>query len=1041
MTQGLHPLRAAILEPFLNPESRTYWVGLVVFLGVLLLFWLKSPKEERTFRVWRTLSHPSSQLDLQLLVGRQLTRPIIALPAWATGWLFATHSVRWMDHQFGAPAALNWAPEGVAILYGVCLFVTLDLSRFLLHWMSHKVPALWALHKVHHSAEVLTPLTFHRIHPLESLLFDLRGALVTGGIASLFYYFFRDQLGLHTVLGLPALGFVFNLALGNLRHSHIWIRFPRRVERIFLSPAQHQMHHSADPHHFDTNMGTWLAIWDRIFGTWQPATTPPAAFGLSPAERNHQHNLLSAWFSPLRGSFRWLGLLALFGLGVAHAEEATEEATEEPVEDKEESESPDPNEDSARYGEQLFIYQDGRTPRVAGSAHHVDETALKRFEYTNIEQILAQVPGMNTRNEDGFGLRPNIGIRGANSDRSAKITLMEDGILLAPAPYAAPAAYYFPMSNRLVGVEVFKGPAATRHGPFTVGGAVNLLTRSIPEKRTAQVDLSAGLYGTRKLHMWSGAQTDNAGMLFEAFHLASDGFKQLDSGGPTGFERSEFMLKSEWLATADQRLELKLGYATESSNETYLGLSASDAELTPYRRYAASDLGQMEWQRTQAELEWTGRIGPAIRFRSVAYHHYLDRSWNKFNGFSGGLDVHNLLQSEPGGQGAVFLAILRGEEDSFGSDQRLQIGNNHRVFHSFGLQNTAEWAVEGEGFLSRMEFGLRLHGDHVRRDHTESPYAMRDGTLEPEGLSTTTLSSVSTAQALAVHVHEDLSLGRFHFFPGVRVEVVRTWQQDEGLTEAAPQIRATPLPGAGTLVEITPDLDGFAGIHRGFSPVAPGQAAEVLPEQSWNTEAGFRVDKGIGHLEWVGFYNDYSNITGQCTFSAGCNGDNLDQQYNGGAATIAGLETVAGLRWGLGEHFNLPAQLSYSWTQSRFTTDFTSGFSQYGRVEAGDFLPYVAAHQAHLQVGIQHSRGALHAGLSYRGAMRDTAGSLDNADIPPLLLLDASAHAQLSREWSLKATGTNLTGQTAITSWRPFGARPTAPLQIMLSLQWAPAGG
>jgi len=1020
-------------DPFLNPESRTYWVGLVVFLGVALWTQRIHSVDPSTRSLRSTLAHPSSQLDMQMLAGRQLMRPFFALPAWATGWMLATHSVRWMDAHFGPPQALNWAPGTVALLYGICLFVVLDFSRFLLHWLAHKLPALWALHKVHHSAEVLTPLTFHRIHPLESFLFDLRGAVVTGGVASVFYFFFRDQLSLHTVLGLPALGLLLNLAFGNLRHSHIWIRFPKPIEKVFLSPAQHQLHHSADPAHFDTNMGTWLAIWDRMFGSWQGATKPPTAFGLSPAECNHRNNLLSAWFGPFRGGFRWVGLLGLLSLGVANAEEPAKEPTEE---DEEES-----SEDQDRYGEQLFIYEDGRTPRVAGSAHQVDEADLERFEYTNIEQILAQIPGISTRNEDGFGLRPNIGIRGANSDRSAKITLMEDGILLAPAPYAAPAAYYFPMSNRLVGVEVFKGPAATRHGPYTIGGAVNLLTRSIPDERSAEVDLAKGLYGTNKLHMWSGAQTDSTGMLFEAFHLGSKGFKELDTGGDTGFERSEFMLKSEWLASVDQRLELKLGYATEASNETYLGLSASDSESTPTRRYAASDLGRMEWQRTQVELEWTGKIGPAIRFRSVAYHHFLDRSWHKFNGFSGGVDLHPLLKSEPGGQGAVFLAILRGEEDSFTDDQHLQIGTNHRVFHSFGLQNTAEWAVEGEGFLSRLEVGLRLHGDHVRRNHSEAPYAMREGELESTGPTATTLDSVATAQALAAHVHEDLSIGRFHFFPGIRLELVRTWRQDEGRDEALPQLRATPLPGAGALVELTSNLDAFVGTHRGFSPVAPGQTEGINPEKSWNTEAGFRVDNAISHLEAVGFYNDYSNITGQCTFSAGCDGDSVDQQFNGGAAAIFGAETAAGINIGLSEHLTLPLQLSYSWTQSTFTTNFSSGFSQYGQVQAGDFLPYVAAHQAHLQLGLQHSRASIHAGVSYRSAMLDAAGPLADADIPSLVLVDASAHLQLNSEWSLRATGTNLTEESTITSWRPFGARPTAPLQIMLGLQWTPHSG
>ena len=222
----------------------------------------------------------------------------------------------------------------------------------------------------------------------------------------------------------------------------------------------------------------------------------------------------------------------------------TDSQVEEPTStDEDETESTE----NDSYGTEMIVYSDDQKLRVAGSAHKVDEEHLERFELDNIEQIIEQVPGMTTRNEDGFGLRPNIGIRGANSDRSAKITLMEDGIPLAPGPYAAPAAYYFPMPTRVTGIEIFKGPAATRFGPHTIGGALNLQTREIPLEPSSYIDLAAGLRSTYKGHVWFFSAKGNVSHLFEVVHLQSQGFKEIDGGGNTGFDRSELMWKGKSL--------------------------------------------------------------------------------------------------------------------------------------------------------------------------------------------------------------------------------------------------------------------------------------------------------------------------------------------------------------------------------------------------------------------------------------------------------------------------------------------------------------
>ncbi len=291
----LDPLVGYLVAPLVDPTSRTWWGGLVLFALVALV--AARPGWPR--RVLVVLRHPSSLLDLQLLIGGQLLRALIGVPTLATAWWLATHGVRLLDATVGAPA-LTASPWSVALGYTLVIFVVGDASRFALHLAVHRVPALWALHQVHHSAVVLTPLTFHRLHPLESVLHDLRAIAVAALVGGGFWWAFRDATTGWTLLGVPALGLGLNVVFGNLRHSHVWLRFPARLERWLISPAQHQLHHAAAPEHHHANLGTWLAVWDRLAGTLQVAgPEAPRAFGLQ--HPNHRNDLLSAWFGPLRG--------------------------------------------------------------------------------------------------------------------------------------------------------------------------------------------------------------------------------------------------------------------------------------------------------------------------------------------------------------------------------------------------------------------------------------------------------------------------------------------------------------------------------------------------------------------------------------------------------------------------------------------------------------------------------------------------------------------------------------------------------------------
>ncbi|MEL7401738.1 MAG: TonB-dependent receptor plug domain-containing protein, partial [Pseudomonadota bacterium] len=140
-----------------------------------------------------------------------------------------------------------------------------------------------------------------------------------------------------------------------------------------------------------------------------------------------------------------------------------------------------------------------------GSATLIDDIALEQFEYSDINRVLNAVPGVNLQEEDGYGLRPNIGLRGTSPERSKKITLMEDGVLAGPAPYSAPAAYYFPNVSRMSAVEVFKGPATIQYGPATIGGAVNLVSRPIPFAASGELDVQYGSDNFQRYEAWYGA--------------------------------------------------------------------------------------------------------------------------------------------------------------------------------------------------------------------------------------------------------------------------------------------------------------------------------------------------------------------------------------------------------------------------------------------------------------------------------------------------------------------------------------------------------
>jgi Fe(3+) dicitrate transport protein len=684
----------------------------------------------------------------------------------------------------------------------------------------------------------------------------------------------------------------------------------------------------------------------------------------------------------------------------------------------------------------------GKTP---GSAHVVRQKDLERFQYDDPTAALRSVPGVYSRGEDGMGLRPNIGIRGVNPDRSKKITLLEDGVLVAPAAYSAPAAYYFPLMPRIERVFVIKGPAAITQGPQTVGGAINLVTRAIPASTSGMIDAGAGEYGYNKLHGFFGTSDEQTGFLVEAAHIGSNGFKELPNGADTGFYRNEAMFKGRYVVDPRSRSPseflLKLTYSDEVSNETYLGLTDADFRANPLRRYGTSQLDRMANHRTGLSLTHTIEPAPKLSITTTAYRSDFSRAWRKLNGFRGGdPDVLSVLRNPTEARNAVFAAVISGRADSSSAAETLVIGPNQRDYVSQGIETRLRWDVATGPLAHRLEYGMRLHHDRVERRHSEDPYRVVGGQLVPEGGPTVvTQFNEAWTEALALHVADAITWQGLTLTPGVRAEAMRSAYVDRTANTDQRALTHVLLPGVGLFYAFTDRLGAFAGVYRGFSPPAPGSAQRVKPELSVNYEGGARWFDRIVRVEAIGFYNDYTNITDVCTYSSGCADQNVDRQYDGGKARIYGIEGFAQLAPAIGP-MTIPFTAAYTFTRTEFQTSFRSEDPLFGDVVAGDEMPYVPRHQLNASLGVESAYGGGAVGATYVSAMREEAGSEPLASTlatDEQLIVDLSAHCQVMKALRVYAHARNLFDERFIVSHRPFGARPNAPRWVQVGVKMA----
>ena len=599
---------------------------------------------------------------------------------------------------------------------------------------------------------------------------------------------------------------------------------------------------------------------------------------------------------------------------------------------------------------------------LAGSGTVINNEDLEKAMDTDIAKILSAVPGMYMRTEEGYGLRPNISIRGTAIERSGKVAIMEDGVLVAPSPYTSSAAYYFPTTGRIHSVEVLKGPSAVSQGPQTIGGAINLISTPIPELNSGKFVQELGENGMSRTHAYYGGTSGKLGALIEVHEHSSDGFDSIANvGGDTGFDKSDLMIKARY-ESGNHSLTFKMVDLDETSNQTYVGLSQASFNANPRMRYGATAYDEMMNDGEQSSLTYVGdfdNFDVVFTSWSNDYH----RDWFKVSDFNndsehGERDDINELISDANNGSANAQAILDGE-----LAVEIEYKHNNRYYTNEGYQ----FVISTDIGIHAIKLGYRdMEDSESRVQAYEYADQSADGSLSAlygyRGLGGSN-NRLRESTATSYYLEDTMDFGRLNLTVGYRSEDYdqrhRRWDEGAGPNLTAVRntiVRDTFAENDHTTSSFaaTYDLNDnvmlVAGFHQGMTPMFGAE-----PEEADNTEIGLRFSEGTTNIEAFYFSSDYSNLAAECTLVSGASCDATESAvFSGGEADVSGLEfSGSWIIEGVGVTY--PIALSYTSTDATFNNSSESDY--FGLVAAGDDLPYIPSSSMSLVAGFISDSG------------------------------------------------------------------------------------
>jgi Fe(3+) dicitrate transport protein len=586
---------------------------------------------------------------------------------------------------------------------------------------------------------------------------------------------------------------------------------------------------------------------------------------------------------------------------------------------------------------QLAATQEEQT-RIPGSVEIIDARTLEISRPFNFNEALRKAPGVYTRDEEGFGLRPSIGIRGLDPNRSAKVLLLEDGVPLGHAPYGDTDAYYHPPIERYNGIEVLKGSSQITHGPNTLAGTINYITPNPPEAFSGSLTLLGGNRNYFNGYASVGATLGRTGLLFDFLRKQGQGARE-----NMRFGLNDVLLKTVTKLTEDgrQTLGFKFNYYGEDSNVTYSGLTLAEFNANPRANPFRNDF--FDGDRFGGSAIYTNAINSRAVFTATVYGSDFNRDWWRQSSNS---DQRPNRRGNNGCDGMAELNTLCGNEgrlrnyDAFGIDPRLKISSR----------------------AGETDLGFRYHRE------TQNRIQQNNNTGGPNGRAGVTVEdNLRKNNAASGYIQHRFLLGKFAVTPGLRIERVNIERTNRlGAPITGKTDLTQVIPGLGMAYSPASRFTIFAGAHRGFSPPRPadiidnntGGVFELDPELSWNYEAGFRSTPARGVKLSAAFFRlDYENQIVPANLSGGV----------GTTLTSAGETLHQGVefdgRWDSGVTFNSPhnfyVRTAYTFVGAaeyrgaRFSS--VSGFNTVSI--KGNRLIYSPKHLASTTVGYSHASG------------------------------------------------------------------------------------
>ena len=688
---------------------------------------------------------------------------------------------------------------------------------------------------------------------------------------------------------------------------------------------------------------------------------------------------------------------------------------------------------------------------IAGSASVITEEELEVYEYTDIHKILSNVPGVNFRPEEGYGLRPNISIRGTYADRSGKVTLMEDGVLIAPAPYSASSAYYFPTAGRIAGVEVLKGPAAITQGPYTVGGAINLISTPIADETGGLINQEIGQDGTSRTHLHYSVVGTNSAVLIESHMWETDGFDSIKgSNADTGFDKDDVVLKLRLNSdpSADgvyHEFNFKYQDSDESSDQTYVGLADADFKRDAHARYGLSAFDNMENSHETTSFNYIADFGN-LELSATMYENDFARIWfkvdkidnNKVYGHGNG--INNIIAAANAGA-ATASAILNGTNLQA---VQIKLKNNNRAYSSEGTDLKLQYNTDNQS----LTIGYRDTEDSEDRFQVYATTDWMNGNLgaltvgSDPGYSSN--NRLTTAEATAFYINEEVYFGALTVNLGFRSEEW-TISQERYVDEARSAISTengypkkladsnNSLMGFGATYDMNDTTQLFFGFHEGFTPTGGG----ADPEEADNTEIGVRYAKDEMYLEAVYFDTDYQNMFGECTASGGANGScEIGDSFNAGEASINGFELVAQTEMVGESGTKYPLSMVYTSTDASFDNTFESDF--WGSVTSGMDIPDLPDSQLALQAGFATQTGLRGSATYYAyGSTCSVASCAAGTSVDSYNVIDASLTKMVNDQLDVYMVVENITDETDVVARAPKnGARAQKPRSFTVGVRY-----